>query len=354
MNSQAPGTLSNTSAANKSGVEFQPDSLGYSREDLKFGSKKTSIAELDFIGLVREFIVQTKAQNESISFLSEEVDHLERLSSLTRSDKIKESIEKVMKLTKVVLDNRSPLNKLMNVLSQKAVEINATRSSELATSGTQTEPSRETVSVPTQVQNVKTKNASVQTPCWGNVKAAEEPPVIQNSPLKGQRTRAKLNQRPLATPANFPPIQPKEPTQEIGAAADDFKIVTRKRARKPQQKPVDVVPAIEGVRRRRPPRTQAVNLKRPTDKVSYAEMLCRVKTAVQEEKLAYNIHTRRAKSGNIILEIKNKDEADNLATVIKTKLGDEASVRRPSPSILLLLSGIEHSVSASELEDALI
>jgi len=49
-------------------------------------------------------------------------------------------------------------------------------------------------------------------------------------------------------------------------------------------------------------------------------MVRQVKKTVHDENLTYEITTRRAKSGNNILEIPNKEQADSLAQPLKTRL----------------------------------
>jgi len=56
-------------------------------------------------------------------------------------------------------------------------------------------------------------------------------------------------------------------------------------------------------------------------------MVRTVKSAVHDEKLEYDITIRRAKSGNVILEISKKEHADNLAAVLKARMGDTVDIR---------------------------
>jgi len=58
---------------------------------------------------------------------------------------------------------------------------------------------------------------------------------------------------------------------------------------------------------------------------------------------------RRAKTGNLVLETKDKVHADSLASVLKRRYGDSRGIRRPSPSIALLLVDIEDSIDKKEL-----
>jgi len=78
-----------------------------------------------------------------------------------------------------------------------------------------------------------------------------------------------------------------------------------------------------------------------------------VKSAVRVDNLSYDITTRRTKSDNIILVIPGKDQADNLASALRTRLGDKIGNRRPATSVILLIIGIEDSVEDPELQAAL-
>lgn len=87
---------------------------------------------------------------------------------------------------------------------------------------------------------------------------------------------------------------------------------------------------------------------------SYADMLRNVKTAVHEKNLSYDISTRRAKSGNIILKITNRDQVDNLAAIIEAKMRDSVGIRCQSLSVPLLFMGINDSIGVSELKEILV
>lgn len=69
-----------------------------------------------------------------------------------------------------------------------------------------------------------------------------------------------------------------------------------------------------------------------------------VKETVQKESLNFEISARRAKSGNLVLETLDKDQADSLAAILKCRFGDFRGIRRPTPSTALILIGIEDSV----------
>lgn len=100
-------------------------------------------------------------------------------------------------------------------------------------------------------------------------------------------------------------------------------------------------------------RKQAVILDRPKGDASYADMVRLVKRTVNEKNQSYDITTRKAKSGNMILELPNKEQADSVAEILKTNLVEITGIRRPSPTVTLFLMGIEESVEKIELRKAL-
>jgi len=60
-----------------------------------------------------------------------------------------------------------------------------------------------------------------------------------------------------------------------------------------------------------------VVLEKPGDKF-YADIVKVVKETVQKVSLNFEISARRAKSGNLVLETLDKDQADSLAVIPKT------------------------------------
>lgn len=100
-------------------------------------------------------------------------------------------------------------------------------------------------------------------------------------------------------------------------------------------------------------RKHAVILDRPTKNVSYSDMVRKVKKMVHGNNLTSEITTRRAKSGNIILETASKEQADSLAGILKEGFGDTTNIRRPSPTVSVFLMGIEDSVQETEFKEDL-
>lgn len=83
-----------------------------------------------------------------------------------------------------------------------------------------------------------------------------------------------------------------------------------------------------GLRRQYPTRKQADILVRPMGNLSYAKMIRQVKKMVNEENITCEINTIRAKSGYVVLETLNKEQADSVAELLKTRLGETVGIRR--------------------------
>lgn len=127
------------------------------------------------------------------------------------------------------------------------------------------------------------------------------------------------------------------------------KALRRTKAKAPSTKPEPKKsPSKETETRRHAPRTQAVVLEKLANK-TYADTVRDVKEAVRKEPFDFEISARRTKAGNLILETQAKEHADDLAGVLKRQFGESRNIRRPSPSIALLLVGIEDSVDEDEL-----
>ncbi|XP_050065625.1 uncharacterized protein LOC126554613 [Aphis gossypii] len=144
--------------------------------------------------------------------------------------------------------------------------------------------------------------------------------------------------------------------RESEDAKDDegFTVVNNRKAYKKQPKRVEALNDDKSRKTPRASKNQAIVINRPPGKKSYADTVREVKEVVEREKLTYDIITRRAKSGKIILEIPEKEHADHLAEVLKIRMGEAAGVRRPSPSIPLIFIGIEDSLDEAELKSALV
>lgn len=191
------------------------------------------------------------------------------------------------------------------------------------------------------------------------VKESYVPPIKS---LMGKSPRKEHQDRPPKD--NYPAIDPgvKSVSAEVGTESDDglYTVVERKGMRiksAVQSAPENLKPPgrsqeTVSTRRRWRQRKQAVVLEKPGAS-TYAEMVKIVKKAVLQENVDYEITTRKSKVGNMILEISDKAKADELADALRTRLGESMKIRRPSPSIPLIIIGIEDSVDTEELRNTL-
>lgn len=206
---------------------------------------------------------------------------------------------------------------------------------------TQTEeaPVDKVQSANNQRKKARTTDVSTDTPCWW--------------PMFLERESISTFQKDLG--ANQSHRQQPQQLEEENEQGKEYTVVNRKRLAKKRTNSFVSKENKETDKRERqhPIRKQAVILKQPTGNASHADMVRQVKKTVHDENLTYKITTRRAKSGNIILEIPNKEQTDSLAELLKTRIGETISIRRPSPTIPLFLMGIEDSVEETELRGAL-
>lgn len=79
----------------------------------------------------------------------------------------------------------------------------------------------------------------------------------------------------------------------------------------------------------------------------------KIKKTVNDKDLKYDITSKKAKSGNMVLEVPNKEQADLLANFLKIELGETTGIRRLSPTVRLFLLSIEDSVEETVLRSAI-
>lgn len=129
--------------------------------------------------------------------------------------------------------------------------------------------------------------------------------------------------------------------------------VTTKHNRKKKVTALKMNSEFDMRRWQRQMRKEAVILVRPIGNTSYANMVRKIKIAMSDKDLKYDITSRRAKSGNMVLDVPYKEQADSLANLLKIELGETTGIRRSSPTVLLFLMGIEDSVEETELRSTL-
>jgi len=300
--------------------------------------------------------------------LTQKAASLEQVSSKVRSDQVKAAIEEVLGVVSALQASREEVHKAFNTVSQKIPRVGQSLKGK--------EVRFECKSVATQTKKSECREAVVQTdphPCMKNAttdalgEGCEAPGNLLSSDTKTGKTKQKPNnqkkqrqkQQQLKPQQQQREPQPRRQEKQLQQQQQQqqqrqsqwSEVVRRKRSRKPDPLP-EANEVKEVIKRRRPPKTQAVVLGKPP-KMSYADMVKEVKETVRDEAFTFDIAPRRTKSGNLILEIKDKIHADTLAIALKRRFGEEREVRRPSPSVALIVIGIEDSVDEGELMSTL-
>ncbi|EFN68884.1 hypothetical protein EAG_11695, partial [Camponotus floridanus] len=110
----------------------------------------------------------------------------------------------------------------------------------------------------------------------------------------------------------------------------------------------------EPARRRKPPRTAAVTIKVKDESISYAEIIKKARGEISLSELQIeNQRIRKGINGSIIIEIAGQDsqqKADTLAQKLTTVLEKEAKISRPTIKAELKISGLDDSVTSTEIE----
>lgn len=103
--------------------------------------------------------------------------------------------------------------------------------------------------------------------------------------------------------------------------------------------------------RRKLPKNEAVILNVPPDGLTYEEAIKKAKDAVPNLKeLGIEVvGTRRTVAGNVLIEVKSKENADLFAKKLTEKLGEEMSVRQTTRTTPVLILGVDESLNAEEV-----
>lgn len=230
-------------------------------------------------------------------------------------------------MTNFVNKTRNVHNELKDTIANMGILLNrymkiknsTPKGKKIKSTSTQTEgiPTDDTQPEKNQCKKVKTADISTDTPCWLPTVSERESGSVKNQLHKQQ---------------------PKQ-NGEHHENGEEFILVNRKINTMKQEEiktPKENTEA-EKPRRLQPMRKQAVIIDRSKGNITYADMVREVKKMILDKNLTFEITTRKAKSGNFILEIPSKEQADSLAELLKWKLGETTSIRRPSPTVLLFL-----------------
>jgi len=367
--SQAPVILPDTSAE-----LFSTDDLEYTSQTACGPNAVNTMVNLS--SSVRSLKACLVTQDEDQGQLIQKASALEIVVDKSRSPLIKEAIKKLLAVVEDIRERRGPVVRAFNaVLINTSAILNDARRHPVAnrppagTSGvkltsvsTQTRhgseffirPKKFNARTQTDITNThdavpkstSTEERATDMPCWWEASPMRTQPERRNP---NKKSAARTEQRETSDHANEPEFEVVRGRRRRGKKGAN-KVPTDRTAKEDTAAPQTLKAAKE--KRRRPPRTQAVVLEKPGDK-SYAQIVKEVKETVQQESLNFEISARRAKSGNLVLETLDKNQADSLVVALKRRFGDSSGIRRPTPSTALILIGIEDSVDEVELRKTL-
>jgi hypothetical protein len=103
----------------------------------------------------------------------------------------------------------------------------------------------------------------------------------------------------------------------------------------------------------KPPKTEAVIIGRVAEGLTAAGVLKRAKEGVDLKALGVTVKaTRLTRTGDLLLEVGTKDEAEKLAGSLQATVGNTAAICRPQVIQELLLLGVDPTVDAGEIATA--
>jgi len=278
--------------------------------------------------------------------------HKELKETLANSNRVMSQYTKVLKLredkdtrlrTQATAQTLSNV-KHISVVTQTSLGSEYFRKAKKSNAGTQTSS---IASPDVGTKRRTTVEKATDTPCWWEAGPTRQKQPGRRIPTEKPADNTDKHETPGKDPeAEFEVVRSKKRKGKKGTDK-----VPKEQAVQVNTTAPRTMKTVAG-KHRRPPRTQAVVLEKPGDK-SYADIVKEVKETVQQESLSFEISARRAKSGNLVLETLDKEQADSLACVLKRRFGDSRGVRRPIPSVALILIGIEDSVNEEELKGTL-
>ncbi|CAI6376222.1 unnamed protein product [Macrosiphum euphorbiae] len=120
---------------------------------------------------------------------------------------------------------------------------------------------------------------------------------------------------------------------------------------RPPRKPWDAAALV----RKRTPKTEAVTISAPREGETYASVMKRVTQEVNLRELGVEvITTRKTKSGAVLLEVGNSEEAGKLADRMRQVIGEDATVGRPTRSTPILILDVPNWIEEAEVISQLV
>lgn len=103
-------------------------------------------------------------------------------------------------------------------------------------------------------------------------------------------------------------------------------------------------------------RNEAIIINAPRDGATYADVIRKAKEAVPNlDELGIKVlGARKTATGDVLLEVGNKEEAELFALKLEETLGSKMTVRRPSRMTPVLILGLDESTTLEDLKEELV
>jgi len=184
---------------------------------------------------------------------------------------------------------------------------------------------------------------------------AEPKPPRRRKRLKQRQSQQSHSWHTQPDPVRTLTAQSRQSDQSESPGDSEWTEVKRKKPKpavvdreptRPPRKPWDAAALV----RKRTPKTKAVTISAPREGETYASVMKRVTQEVNLRELGVEvIKTRKTKSGAVLLEVGNSEEAEKLADRMRQVIGVDATVGRPTRKTSVLLLGIPEWMSPEDI-----
>jgi len=189
------------------------------------------------------------------------------------------------------------------------------------------------------------------------------------SEMQSANERRQIHSQPASNESNFLGVY--TTTQKTMAASDTdttpwTEVVSKKSKKTNARTTLDTDAAVEANRepvrpprkprdaaalvRKRTPKTEAITISAPREGETYATVMKRVTQEVNLSELGVEvIKTRKTKSGAVLLEVGNSEDAEKLVDRMRQVIGADAKIGRPTRRTTSLLLGVPEWMSPEDI-----
>ncbi|KAE9527671.1 hypothetical protein AGLY_012744 [Aphis glycines] len=299
----------------------------------------TMKAELQAVqSAIKMLELQLVAQDGGLKLLFQRVEHFELSAKEMHSPTVSTAISEILEVVGALRDSRECVNKAFNELTELTMD--------LATMATSDQTASESLQTPA------TRTSTVDPfPEASSEQGTSKENQQENRGNRGQRAQ----QQQVAS--NSKSAEKSVLELDLGIQESWYTMVQNeeeKNSGKAVAENLEPSGDTQNINRRCLPKTQTVVPDNLSCMSTYADMVEDIKDLIRDEELDFGITTEWSKSGDhLVLTTSEKDNAVKLSNALRKKFGQEKDIRRPSPSISLLLIGIEDSVDVDELTSTL-